>query len=150
MSHSHVSLHYHLVFSTKDRLPHITSNLSQRLYDFIGGIIRAEGGVLHAAGGEVDHLHLSAGFRQDTAVSDMVRKIKANSSRWVHDTFPLSSVFAWQEGYGAFSLSFAGLDKVKEYISHQQEHHRTVTFQEEYLSFLERHQIPYDPRYVWK
>ena len=149
MSHTYASLHYHIVFSTKNRLPLINQSISPRLFDYIGGIIRNEGGVLHAAGGTADHVHLSSGLRQDKAVCDVIRDIKANSTRWIHDTFPELSTFAWQEGYGAFSLSFTGLDKVKAYIANQETHHRTITFKEEFIDFLERHHIQYDERYIW-
>ncbi|MHB9132651.1 MAG: IS200/IS605 family transposase [Armatimonadota bacterium] len=105
MPQSYTSLQYHIVFSTKDRLPLITPDYRQRLYDYIGGIIRAEKGILLAANGTADHTHLAAAFHQDYAVSQMLRIIKSRSSGWIHDTFPELQHFAWQAGYGAFSLS---------------------------------------------
>jgi len=148
MPQSFVSLHVHLVFSTKSRQPLITADLRPRLHDYIGGILRAEGSVLLAAGGMPDHLHLLASLGKENALAQTLRRIKANSSRWVHDTFPHRRAFAWQAGYGAFAVSFSSLDRVKGYIAHQAEHHRTRTFQEEFLALLRRHHIEFDERYL--
>ena len=150
MAHSFASLTFHIVFSTKDRRPLITPDLQPRLYDYIGGIIRGQGGVLLAAGGMANHGHLLAGTARDKCMSDFVRAIKGNSSRWVHEEFPHLRHFGWQEGYGAFSISYPGQEKVKAYIAGQAEHHRTVTFQEEFIAFLKQHQISYDERYIWE
>ena len=115
----------------------------------MGGIIRDEKGILLAAGGMPDHVHLVAKLPPTIAVSDMLWLIKTNSSRWVHETFPALRHFAWQTGYGAFGVSYSDLDRVKQYISNQQEHHRVRTFKEEFLALLKRHHIEYDERYIW-
>ncbi len=142
-------LHYHLVFSTKHRLPQITPDLRERLYDYVGGIIKGERGRLFDAGGTEDHIHLLASFPAHPSVGDFLRVIKTNSSKWVHETFADHRDFAWQNGYGAFSVSRSNDDAVRQYISNQAEHHRRTTFQEEFREFLRRHEIPYDERYIW-
>src|SRR5262245_6052911 len=100
MPQSLVSLHLHIVFSTKHREPLITPDLAPRLHGYIGGIARETGSVLVAAGGMPDHVHLLVSLGRQTSVADLVREVKANSSRWVHDTFPDRPWFAWQAGYG--------------------------------------------------
>jgi REP element-mobilizing transposase RayT len=150
MPQSFVSLHHHLVFSTKNRVPLISAEVQPRLFDYIGGILRAERSVLVAAGGMPDHVHLLVSLDKQLSISEALRIIKASSSRWVHDTLPDAlSGFAWQAGYGAFAVSYSHLARVKAYLSRQAEHHRTVTFQEEFIAFLQRHGIGYDERYLW-
>jgi putative transposase len=149
MSQSFVSLYYHLIFSTKGREPTLGDEIRPRLFDYVGGILKSEGSRLLAAGGMPDHAHWLVSLHQKTSVSDTLRAIKANSSKWVHESFPDDRGFAWQAGYGAFSVSFSNLEKVEAYLHGQREHHRTVTFQEEYLAFLRRHRIPFDERYLW-
>jgi REP-associated tyrosine transposase len=146
---SFTCLHYHLIFSTKQRAPLITPNLQPRLYDYIGGIIRGQDGCLLAAGGMPDHIHLLARLSKEMSVSEALRVIKTNSSKWVHETFPDQHAFAWQIGYAAFCVSYSGLESVKHYIASQAEHHRTVPFQDELRTFLRRHQIEFDERYLW-
>jgi putative transposase len=145
---AHVCLHNHFVFSTKDREPQIAKEWQARLYAYIGGIARANRCHLVAAGGIGDHVHLLIGMHQSIAPSDLVRDIKANSSGWVHEE--LGAPFAWQVKYGAFAVSKSGVAAVTEYINRQEEHHRTMTFQEEYLGLLKRHEIEFDPRYVFE
>jgi len=146
---SFTCLHYHLIFSTKQRAPLITADLQPRLYDYIGGIIRGQDGCLLAAGGMPDHIHLLARLSKEVSVSGALRVIKTNSSKWVHETFPDHHAFAWQTGYAAFCVSYSGLESVKHYIASQAEHHRTVSFQDELRTFLRRHQMEFDERYLW-
>ena len=149
MPQSYTSLHYHLIFSTKNRLPSITPDLQPRLFEYIGGILRGANSVLLAAGGMPDHVHLLIGLNKELAIAETLRTIKAGSSRWVHDTFAEQRSFAWQTGYGAFSVSYSHLGRVKAYIAGQAEHHRKRTFQEEFVLFLRRHGVEYDERYLW-
>jgi REP element-mobilizing transposase RayT len=149
MPQSYTCLQYHLIFSTRDRVPAIAAPMRPRLYDYFGGILREQRGVLIAAGGTADHVHLLAGISKEQAVSAALRVIKANSSRWMHETFPELHRFGWQAGYGAFTIGYSGVANVKQYIERQEEHHRTVTFQEEFLEFLRRYNVPYDERYIW-
>ena len=139
----------HIVFSTKDRAPWITPEISERLYPYIGGIIRAERGVLYDIGGIEDHVHLYLRWRPDGAVSDLMRTVKARSSKWVHDTFPSLGAFAWQEGFGVFTVSKSQEGAVKAYIVGQHEHHKKEDFKSELLRLLRAHGIEFDERYVF-
>lgn len=150
MPQSFVSLHHHLIFSTKERRPLLTPVVRPRLFEYIGGILRAEACVLEVAGGVEDHVHLLVSLDKRLSISETLRIVKASSSRWIHDTYPESlSDFAWQAGYGAFAVSHSNREKVRAYLARQAEHHRTVTFQDEFLEFLRRHEIAYDERYLW-
>jgi REP element-mobilizing transposase RayT len=143
-------LHYHLVFSTKNRLPQITRDLRERLYDYMGGIIKGERGLLFNAGGAEDHIHLLVSLPAQPSVADFLRLIKTDSSKWVDETFEQHRTFAWQTGYGAFSVSRSNDEDVRRYIATQGEHHRRMTFQDEFLEFLRRHEIPFDERFIWE
>jgi putative transposase len=148
MPQSFGSLHCHLVFSTKHRLPQITDELQPRLFEYVGGILRNHGCALVAAGGMPDHVHWLVSMSRTLAVADAVRIVKSNSSGWVHDQIGLRE-FQWQEGYGAFAVSYSSIEGVKEYIANQAEHHRVGTFQDEFREFLRRHHLEWDERYVW-
>ena len=150
MPSSYTCLRYHLIWSTKHRQPLISEDIRDRLFQYIGGIIRDDGGKLLAAGGMPDHVHLLADIGKQQSVVDAVRDIKANSSGWIHKTFPQYQSFAWQTGYGAFTVSYSSVEAVKNYIANQAEHHRQRTFQEEFVEFLQRHGIEYDERYLWE
>ena len=149
MPQSLACLYAHLVFSTKNREPFIVPDFAPRLYAYIGGILRETGSVLIEAGGMPDHIHLLVSLGRQASVADTVRAIKSNSSRWVHETFPNRAAFAWQSGYGAFSVSYSNVEAVREYIRGQEEHHKVRTFQDEFREFLRRHAIECDERYVW-
>jgi REP element-mobilizing transposase RayT len=149
MPQSFVSLNCHVIFSTKNREPLLMPEWTPRLHDYVGGIVRAKGGSLLAAGGMPDHVHLLVSLGKQTGIADLVRDIKSNSSRWVHETFERLRGFAWQTGYGAFAVSYSNLGNVKDYVAKQPEHHRVRTFQEEFLGFLQRHQIEFDAKYLW-
>ncbi len=127
----------------------INPDISPRLVEFIGGIIRKRSGKLLAMNGPEDHVHLLGIFSPKTAVSDQIRDIKALSSGWIHDTFGDQKQFAWQEGYSAFSVSKSVAPKVVRYIENQQEHHKKLTFEDELIALLEKHGIEYDPKYVF-
>ncbi|MEI6178668.1 MAG: transposase [Verrucomicrobiota bacterium] len=145
MPSTHLSLNYHLVFATKDHIPCISTTWRGRLHAFLGGCVRIEGGVALSVGGVSDHIHILAGLKATHCLADVMRSIKSASSRWVHEEIGLAA-FAWQEGYGAFTVSMSQLPTVRAYIENQEEHHRTKTFREEYIGFLERHGI--DLKYV--
>ena len=148
MPSTHLSLHYHLVFGTKDHVPCIAPAWRGDLHAYMGGIVRTLGGVPEAVGGVADHVHLLVGLRATHCLADVMRELKAVSSRWVHETIGLRA-FAWQEGYGAFTVSAGRRDDVRVYIENQDEHHRTRTFREEYLDLLKRSGMEFDPRYVF-
>ncbi|HEV2851493.1 MAG TPA: IS200/IS605 family transposase [Thermoanaerobaculia bacterium] len=148
MASTFTNLLYHIVFSTKHRVPAIHKDLRERLYEYIGGIVRGEGGVLLEIGGISDHVHLLTKLKADTAASVMVRLIKSNSSRWLHQLDLPMSRFDWQTGYGAFSVSESQLPKVRRYIQNQESHHKNVSFQDELITLLKRNRIEYDERYL--
>jgi putative transposase len=139
----------HVVFSTKGRTPWISAEVAARLCPYIGGIVRAEKGVLYEIGGVEDHVHLYLRWRPDGSVSDLMRTVKARSSKWVHATFPNLAGFAWQEGFSVFSVSKSQEKAVKEYIAGQAEHHKREDFRSELLRFLKAHGIEYNEKYVF-
>jgi REP element-mobilizing transposase RayT len=141
---------YHLVFSTKERRPLITPELRAELYPFIGGIIRNKRGILLEIGGMPDHVHLVARLRPDIAIANMLGVIKANSSKWANERRDLTTEFAWQKGYGAFTISESQLVVVRHYVQTQEEHHRKQTFQEEFVALLNKHGVEYGERYLWE
>ena len=148
MSDSYTNLLYHIVFSTKNRLPIIRPECEPGLYDYVGGIVRGLGGVSLALNGTEDHLHLLAKLRPDKSLSDVLRELKANASGWMHDVFPELKNFTWQRGYGAFTVSQSHVRSVCSYIERQKEHHRRISFRDEFLVFLRRNEIEFDERFV--
>lgn len=116
----------------------------------MGGIVRAEKGVLYDIGGIEDHVHLYLRWRPDGSVSDLMRTVKARSSKWVHETFSQLGAFAWQEGYSVFSVSKSQEDAVKRCIATQAEHHKKEDFKSELLRLLRAHGIEFDERYVFE
>jgi putative transposase len=147
---SYVSSYFHCVFSTKERRPLITPELRERLWPFLGGIARQNKMKAVEIGGVADHVHLLLSLPATIPVSKAMQLIKGGSSKWIHETFPNQQLFAWQEEYGAFSVSVSQLNKTIAYIRDQPEHHRKLTFQEEFLMLLKKHGVEYDERYLWK
>lgn len=148
MPSTHLSLHYHVVFSTKDRLPIINDRWRHRLHAYMGGAIYKAKGFPQVIGGVTDHVHLLLDLPATRRLADVVCEVKATSSHWVHEEIGLHA-FSWQEGYAAFTVSPSHLAKVREYIGQQAEHHRTRTFQEEYVAMLKRNGVAYDEKYLW-
>ena len=144
---TYTKLLYHLVFSTKDRRPLITPELRDPLFQYIGGIVREHRGVLMTAGGMPDHVHLLVNLRAQPSIADHLQAIKGNSSRWLNKRNP-DRRFAWQAGYGAFSLSESKVPSVRRYIANQERHHRRISFKDELIQLLERHGVDYDERFV--
>ena len=149
MGHTYVSCLIHCVFSTKGRRNMIAQDIQDRLWAYIGGIARENRMNAPAVGGAADHVHVLLSIPSTMATSKAVQLIKGGSSKWLHDSFPVMREFAWQEGYGAFSIGISALDDTIDYIERQDQHHRTTSFEEEYLAFLKKHNIDYDERYVW-
>ena len=147
---SYISSYFHCVFSTKERRRHITPALRERLWPFLGGIARQNEMKAIEIGGVEDHVHLLISLPATMAVAKAMQLIKGGSSKWIHETFPEHREFAWQQEYGAFSVSMSQLAKTIEYIKGQETHHRKITFQEEFLELLKKHRIEYDERYLWK
>jgi REP element-mobilizing transposase RayT len=137
----------HIIFSTKDRAPLITADLKPQLHAYMGGIIRELKGKALIINGTSDHVHLLIGVSPSLSLADAMRVLKTNSSRWAHEAS--HTAFNWQSGYGAFSVSQSNMQAVAEYIAHQEEHHRKLTFQDEYIMFLRKHGISYDENNLW-
>jgi putative transposase len=148
MPPSNTSLYVHFVWSTKNRQPLIVPEMRDRLYAYMGGIVRKLGGVLLCAGGVSDHVHLACSLNTRMCIADTARDIKSNSSGWVHDELRMAD-FARQIGYGAFTVSYSVLPRLRAYIHDQEAHHRRMTFQEEFLALLKKHGVEYDERYIW-
>ena len=147
MRDTYSKLNYHLVYSTKNRVPLITDTLRDALYGYIGGILRGNGGVLLAGGGMPDHVHLLAGWGTTISIAKMLQLIKTNSSKWVNERPDASrGGFAWQPGYAAFTVSASKIPEVREYILNQEEHHRKMSFQEELMELLRRHGVDYEEK----
>ncbi len=138
----------HIVFSTKHREPRINADIQPRLYDFIGGIVRSQNADLLAIGGVTDHIHMLIRWNTQFPVGDLVRNIKARSSLWLNKTFPDAAPFAWQSGYGAFSVSDSQATAVVTYIERQREHHQRRDFLDEFEEFLQRHHIDYKREFL--
>lgn len=148
MSQSYTNLIYHVVFSTKDRKPVITNDLRPRLYDYLGGTVRNLGGISLAMNGVSDHVHLLVKLRPDKSVSSVLRDLKANASGWMHEVFPDVQDFAWQRGYGAFTVSMSQVEKVTKYIANQEVHHAKNSFRDEFKALMVANQIEFDERYL--
>ena len=149
MPHSYIAVYTHVVFSTKNRTPQIDPALEERLYPYMGGIVRELNGKLLNINGIEDHLHLLISMPPSASMAEMVGKVKGCSSKWIHDTFPERRRFEWQRGYGAFSVSQSNLSVVSRYIDRQKVHHARKSFRDEYVRLLVRHGISVDERYLW-
>ncbi|NNE98684.1 MAG: IS200/IS605 family transposase [Pyrinomonadaceae bacterium] len=147
MPSTHTSLNIHAVFSTKDRRPLIKASIRDDLFGYIGGITKRKGAVPIEIGGIEDHVHILLGVKPTIRLDHILRDIKAGSSGWLKRERQIP--FAWQTGYGGFSVSPSRVNGVREYIRNQESHHRRVKFEEEYLSILEAGGVPYDPKYLW-
>jgi putative transposase len=144
---SYHQLLYHIIFSTKNREPLLTDDIRERTFHYMGGIIRDLGGSSQIIGGTADHVHILFRYRPDAALSDLIRDIKANASKWIHKEFPTHPEFAWQDGYGIFTVSKSGENSVVEYIQNQAEHHKSIDSRTEMLMFLKKHKIEFDLQY---
>jgi REP element-mobilizing transposase RayT len=149
MPNTFTSLHYHIIFGTKHRERWITPDIEERVWAYLGGIAREND--LHPLliGGVEDHIHILLGLPPTLTVSEALKRIKGGSSGWVKENFPACRNFAWQDGYGAFTVSKSLIPDVEAYIRGQRDHHKVKTFQEEYRAFLDKHEVKYDERYLW-
>ena len=147
MSHSYIFELVHCVFSTKGRRDVISGELQPRLRAFLGGIARKNGFKVVAAGGTKNHVHILLSIPATMPLAKALQLLKGGSSKWLNEV--TGGRFAWQEGYGAFTVGISQLPDTIRYINSQQEHHQKRSFQEEFLAFLQKHGIAYDPKYVW-
>lgn len=148
MPSTHTSLHYHLVWSTKDRRNLIESAWRARLHQWLGGCVKGLEGAPLAIGGVADHVHCLVGLKATHCVADFMRVLKSESSKWIHKELR-QSIFQWQEGYGAFTVSPSMRKRVESYIRNQERRHKTKSFQQEYVELLEQAGIEYDDKYLW-
>jgi putative transposase len=149
MANTYTSLHYHVVFSTKNRVPCVTADIEQRVWEYIGGIARAHRMTALQVGGFDDHIHALVTAPATIAPSSIAQYLKGDSSKWMHEEFPELRNFGWQDGYGAFTVSRSNIPELIRYIQNQREHHSKMTFQEEYIRLLKKHGVEYDERYLW-
>ena len=147
LSHTSGYILLHLIFSTQGRRPLIKPEFRPDLFAYLGGIVREIRGTALIINGTADHVHMLVRIRPGQSAAEIVRVVKANSSKWVRGKW--SSNFAWQTGYGVFSVSESSVPAVKKYIAEQEEHHRKHSFQEEFLAFLKKNHVEYDERYIW-
>ena len=149
MSHTYTHLFVHVVFGTWDRAPLIAPQIRDELFTYMGGLVRDTGAVPVIINGVPDHEHMHVSMPPTLAVAVLVREVKANSSRWVHERWPDRKKFAWQGGYAAFGVSESVAPDVERYIGNQEERHRKISFEQEFRVLLKRHNIEFDERYLW-
>ena len=148
MGHTYSRIITHIIFSTQNRIPYLKPDLRGRLFRYMAGIAHGIDARDVTINGVTDHVHILMSLPPALSVADAVKKVKANSSKWAHEERLLPPAFAWQTGYAAFSVSPSKVEDVVEYIRNQEQHHKKISFQEEYLAFLKAHRIDYDSRYV--
>ena len=148
MSHSLCSLHTHVAFSTKDRLPFIEDSFRPDLFAYLGGIVRHLEGKAVIINGLKDHVHMLIKLPPTLAPAECMRVVKANSSRWLRENGHRN--FGWQTGYAGFSVSTSNLPQVTAYIREQERHHRRMSFQEELATMLRKNNIAYEERFLWR
>ena len=148
MGHTYAAQYVHAVFSTKERRNTIPRESLRQLWAFIGGIARNNKMKALAIGGTTNHVHLLLSLPPTVSCSKAMQLIKGGSSKFMHQNYPESVAFEWQEGFGAFSVSASDVERVKAYIDKQEEHHRKMSFEEEFIALLDKHGIDYNPKYV--
>jgi putative transposase len=150
MANTYTQLYVHIVFAVEGRQNLIQPEHNDELQKYISGVVAAQNHKLIAINNMPDHVHLLIGFRPDATLSDLVRDIKASSSKFINEKHWVMGRFSWQEGFGAFSYSRSQLDSVIRYIQNQQQHHANKSFCEEYVEMLEKFDVKYDRKYVFK
>jgi len=150
MANTYSRIYIQIVFSVKRRENLIQKEWKDELYKYICGIVNGKEQKVYAIGGVADHIHILISIKPDVAISDLVRDIKANSSRWINEKGYLRVKFQWQEGFGAFSYAQSQLDNVKAYINNQEKHHQKKKFKNEYLQLLQKFNVNYDEKYLFE
>lgn len=150
MAQTLTSLLVHIVFSTKDRTDMIDATIEPRLYSYLGGIARKMESRLLDAGGTANHVHLLISQSKNIALADLMEELKKTSSISIKQQGRECSRFKWQEGYGGFSVGTLQVPQIKAYLAKQKEHHRKITFQQEFIDFLKRYEIEYKEEYLWR
>ncbi|MFZ4509123.1 MAG: IS200/IS605 family transposase [Fimbriimonas sp.] len=139
----------HVIFATKDRAPVLTAAVRPALHAYLATVARTKHCECYRVGGVEDHVHLAIRLSRTTTIANHVEEIKTSATKWLKSQHPQLASFAWQRGYGAFSVAPSGLDALTRYIDQQEEHHRTTTFQDEYRALLKDYHVEFDERYVW-
>ncbi len=150
MANTYTQIYLQLVFSVKGRQNLIQKKWKDELHKYICGIVKGKEQKVYAIGGIEDHIHILVSIKPTIAVSDLVRDIKANSSKWINENRFVHGKFQWQEGFGAFSYSQSQLDTVIAYINNQEQHHQKKAFKEEYLELLQKFNVDYDDQYLFE
>lgn len=150
MPNTYTQLYFHVVFAVKARQNLIAANWKEELYKYITGIVTNKNQKLLAVNGMPDHIHLLIGMKPDATLSDLIRDVKANASRFINEKKWVAGKFEWQTGFGAFTLGHSQLDVVINYIKRQEEHHKTKSFREEYIALLERYEIDFKTDYIFE
>ena len=149
MSNTFVSVNIHFVFSTKNRRMLLTDTIRERVWSYMGGIARENRTKALCIGGIADHVHLLISMPATLSMAKAMQLIKAGTTTWIHESLPGMNEFAWQEGYGAFGVNESALDETIAYIQNQAVHHRSVGFQEEFVTFLKANRVAYNEKYLW-
>jgi putative transposase len=150
MASTFTNLIYHIVFSTKFRRSTIATAWQPQLYEYLGGILRERDGICLQIGGMPDHVHILAKLSPKIAIMDVLRDVKAVSSKWINDQRYMQDNFEWQIGYGAFSVSRSNVKSMQQYIQDQATHHQRLSFKAEFIAFLRRHEVDFDLKYVFE
>lgn len=150
MANTYTQIYLHIVFAVKYREAAIQTSWKNELYKYITGIIQEHKHKLIIINGMADHIHVLIGMHPTQSISDLLQDIKGNSSTWINKRKLVRGKFEWQDGYGAFSYGKSQVKDVIKYIENQEEHHRKLTFREEYVAFLERFEVEYDEKYIFK
>jgi putative transposase len=149
MANTYTQMYIQIVFAVKRRQNLIQKKWKDELNKYICGIVNGKGQKVYAIGGVEDHIHILVSIKPNIAISDLVRDIKANSSKWINENEFVRGKFQWQEGFGAFSYAQSQLDNVIAYINNQEQHHQKKTFKDEYLTLLQKFDIEYDEKYLF-
>ncbi len=148
MPHTYTNFLYHIVFSTKERYPFIAKESKSRLYDYIGGTIRGIGGICLEIGGIEDHIHLLVKLKPTLGVPKFLQELKPNVTNWAKRE--IHPKFEWQNGYGGFTIGESQIEIVRRYIQNQEEHHKKISFEEEFKDLLRKAGIEFDEKYLWR
>jgi putative transposase len=150
MANTFTQIYLHIVFSVKGRQSLIQKDWKEELLKYICGIVNGNEQKVYAIGGVADHIHILISIKPNIAISDLVRNIKANSSKWINEKGFVKGKFQWQEGFGGFSYAQSQLDAVIAYINSQEQHHQKKTFREEYMELLQKFNVVYDEKYLFE
>ena len=145
---TYTQIYYHIVFSTKDRVPALIAGKREALFGYVWGILRNKGSHLYRINGVEDHIHIFTSLPPSICLADLIREIKISTNKWIKQEGIFPAFTSWQQGYGAFTVSHTDRDEVIEYIKNQEEHHRRLSFRDELKEMLEKFGVPFDEKYL--